>query len=709
MFADRSNYVMEEPLQLPCNESALDYIFRTAPDDGVPSAPQRNAAKPAAWPACVADAESLDDLDYGACIDAVSSRCSTLVGARVAVEVMLRPVSDKGLISARMRDVRLILAASRERPRFARSIIGTSKVPKLGRKGAGNGPKGESKGDPKTRSGPGDVDAPFCARDAVEAAVDAEGKALWCSVSPDDMDHDAREALSEPYFRGGPQFICKALNSCWPLLYGCGAYNAYAVPAMAMAAPLIYLLTPFFVIRWRMNLPITPGMYARVMYHAMMGTDSTLRFAIGSPMASVLQLASLGATAIMYAQGVASTLRGSARLREVSARISDATHAAHTIVSGAAALSADALRVCGPGFFDRWLPPELEDHPSATGASEWTLKDVPPPAPLWKKDSAVSLAAYKRIDRTALRSAFLVLAAVDLVQALGSLLCRTGAGSSGAVGAGGPVGAARGVGGSGGAGRSFCQPELVGSGASPLVAIKAGWCPGLGSIGSLGSIDGLGATGGISDDESGSDARLGGETYENARKPVPNDVALAWPLRRGILLTGANATGKSTALRVLGCCSLMAQTVGVAPAASMALTPLGYVCTMMRVRDSPERGLSRFQAELLRAGHCMDSATEGAAERRGGLVLLDEVFAGSSDSRSSDACGVRVLEVISGSAGALVVLSTHQDSLADWAESRPGFASFMTEPSGYKLVKGRNSTSNAAEQMSRFRRQTFPP
>jgi DNA mismatch repair ATPase MutS len=103
----------------------------------------------------------------------------------------------------------------------------------------------------------------------------------------------------------------------------------------------------------------------------------------------------------------------------------------------------------------------------------------------------------------------------------------------------------------------------------------------------------------------------------------------------------------------------------------------------------------------------MDSATAGAG--RGGLVLLDEVFAGSSDSRSSDACGVRVLEVLSECQGALVVLSTHQDSLADWAEGRRGFASFMTEPLGYRLVRGRNSASNAAEQMRKFGRHTAPP
>jgi hypothetical protein len=677
----------DEPLQLPGNDSALDYIFRTKRESvatGSGDLSTKRVAR-ATWAPCVADADSLDDLDFGACIDAVSGRCSTLVGARGAAEVMLRPVSDRELIDARMRDVRL-LSAARSNPRTARSATGASLAQKgaaLAQKGAGlaqNGAGLAQNGAGLAQNGATqqkDGDTRRTARELLGAAAGAESKALWCSVSPDDMDHDVREALTEPYFRGGPHFLCRVLNSCWPLLYGCGTYNAYAVPVMAMASPIIYLLTPFFIIRWKMNLPITPGMYVRVMYHAMMGSASSLSFTMGTPLASVLQLASLAATAIMYAQGVASTLRSSKRLREVSARISEGAAAAHAVVSSAAMLSEEVASVCGPGFLDRWLPPDLEDHPSAVGASGWDIGAVPSPAPLWNSDSAVALAWFTRMDRAALRSAFLVLAAVDLVLALGSLLNRSGAGPRGRT----PM---------------FCQPELLDSRASPLIAVSAGWCPGLG--------------GNSQADDAASDSGVSGSPEDEGwHTTVPNDVALAWPLRRGILVTGANATGKSTALRVLGCCSLMAQTVGIAPARAMALTPLLYVCTMMRVRDSPERGLSRFQAELMRAGHCMDSASEGSGQGRGGLVLLDEVFAGSSDPRSSDACGVRVLEVLSGSPGALVALSTHQESLADWAEKRRGFASFMTEPSGYKLVKGRNSTSNAVEQMRKFRRQTVPP
>lgn len=623
-----SNPDGDAPLQLPGDDAALDYLFRDETE-------RESRSHSLPWRACVADAESLDDMDYGACIDAVAIRCNTLVGSRAAAEVMLRPVCDRDLLAARMLDVRLLATSVVKRKRAA------------------------------TNSGVGNVSkAPSCVgassivqiRDVVKESALAERNALWCSLSPDDIDHDTREALGEPYFRGGPDFVCRPLNSCWPLLYACGAYNAYAVPVMAMASPLIYLLTPYFIIRWKMNLPITPGMYVRIMYHAMMGSGSALRFAMGSPLAAVLQLASLAATALMYVQGVTSTLRSSSRLREVSARISEATVAARKVVSCAGVLSAEASRICGPGFLDRWIPPSLAERPAACDSALMDTSDAPVAAPLWKKESAVALARYARMDRGALRSAFLAVAAVDLVLALGTLL-KEGQGQ-------------------------YCQPELVGCPASPLVAVKDGWCPGTG----------------------GRD----GDTLE-MKSQVPNDAALAWPGRRGILLTGANATGKSTALRVLGCCALMAQSVGVAPARAAALTPLGYLCTMMRVRDSPERGLSRFQAELMRAGHCMDSATEGAAAGRGGLILLDEVFAGSSDSRSSDACGVRVLEVLSGCSGALVVLSTHQDSLADWAEGRLGFASFMTEPHGYKLVRGRNSASNAVEQMSKFGRQTSPP
>jgi DNA mismatch repair ATPase MutS len=183
--------------------------------------------------------------------------------------------------------------------------------------------------------------------------------------------------------------------------------------------------------------------------------------------------------------------------------------------------------------------------------------------------------------------------------------------------------------------------------------------------------------------------------------PVGNNLALAWPSKRGMLLTGANATGKSTILRTVGCGVLMAQTVGVCPAAAAAVTPLDFVCTMMRVRDSPERGLSRFQAELMRAGHCMDVATK-ASGTGGGLVLLDEVFAGSSDSESSEACGSRVLDVLTGAEGTFILLSTHQKNLADWAETQPGFESWKMLPTDFVIARGRNLHSNATEQMERI-------
>jgi hypothetical protein len=247
---------------------------------------------------------------------------------------------------------------------------------------------------------------------------------------------------------------------------------------------------------------------------------------------------------------------------------------------------------------------------------------------------------------------------------------------------------------------SFCQPEIAGSRA-PFVAFRRGWCPGLVAMAKKSP-----------EMKAGGDDK--GQCQPDQQSPhekpaVPNDVALAWPARKGMLLTGANATGKSTVLRLLGQCLLMGQSLGVVPAASAVLTPMAYVCTMMRVRDSPERGMSRFQAELMRAGNCMDTATACARRGAGGVVLLDEVFAGSSDASSSDACGSRVLDVLCRSTGALVVLSTHQASLADWASRAEGFEAWRMLPEGYMLVPGRNSASNAAEQMRLITSHSMKP
>ena len=623
----------EGELQFPDQEEFLDRLFLRDRGRGRDE-PRETVHSASEWTVCEVDDESLNDLDYGACVDAVAGGCRTLSGARAAAEVMLRPVADREMIEARMRDVRALAAP----------------------------------------------DEPISACLGDGAA--SERSALWCTMAPSEMDDDTREALAEPFFNVVPEAGSRALNACWPILWGCGVYNAYMAPLLAICAPLVYLLTPFCMLRWKLNIPVTPGMYARMMYHAMLGTNSTMRFALGSPLATLVQISSLAATAIVYAQAVWSTLKASRRLRAVCARISEATLAAEAVTRASAAACDRALELCGAGFFDRWLPRALESHPSSAlpsqpPASPSPRGSEPGPgaAPLWRRESAVALSRYAGMDRRALRGRLLGLAAVDVVAALGRLLSARGRD-------GGPL---------------FCQPEIAGAPSRPLLAVKAGWCPGV-------TVRAPGAAGGpAGEGESQAAAHRGAAPAIAAAQlaAVPNDAALSWPRRRGMLVTGANATGKSTVLRVLGCSALMGQSVGLLPAERGALTPLRYVCTMMRVRDAPEKGLSRFQAELMRAGHCMDTA-KSQSRRGGGLVLLDEVFAGSSDAGSSAACGSRVLDVLADSPGALIVLSTHQTSLADWAEKIKGFEAWRMLPRGYSIARGRNAESNAAEQMSRI-------
>jgi hypothetical protein len=552
------------------------------------------------------DDQTLYDMDYGACIDAVASRCTTLVGARCAAETMLHPLRNPKTIMARAQDVR----------RMMRAIGGAS-------------------------SG---LEA------AVNAAAEDEESALVCVLDVASMPEDTREALSEPYFRFSPRACSAALNACWPVLWYCGVYSAYLAPLLAAAAPLAYALAPFAMLRWRLGLNISPITYIRIMYHAAMGTDSTLRFAIGSTMASVVQAASAAATCLVYAQAVMSTLRTSARVRAVSHRIAAATAAAERFRAAAADAAEAAVAACGQGFFSRWISPHHLD-----GVLRAELRDkAPPPAPgapppLWSKDAAQLLARHASLDRPALRASALRLAAVDLVAGLARALIDPDS--------------------------RMCQPTLVAGPDAPVLRIRDAWWPGAALV----------------------------------QPPVANDVALASAQgSRGILLTGANATGKSTVLRTIGCAVLLAQSVTLVPARSAAMTPLSYLCTMMRVRDAPELGVSRFQAELLRAGMCMDNARRFAETPGGGLVLLDEVFAGSSDADSSDACGVRVLDVIANTPRSLVVLATHQAGLADWAEAA-GFLARRMTLSGFRMLPGRNRDSNADEQMRRLAGSTPSP
>jgi hypothetical protein len=101
---------------------------------------------------------------------------------------------------------------------------------------------------------------------------------------------------------------------------------------------------------------------------------------------------------------------------------------------------------------------------------------------------------------------------------------------------------------------------------------------------------------------------------------VPNDAALT----RNSLVSGSNASGKSTFIKAVAINGILAQTIGTCTATHFQLRP-ALVVTSMAVRDDLLAGESYFVAEIRSLGRLVEQA-----ERRYCLCFVDEILKGTN-------------------------------------------------------------------------------
>ncbi len=101
---------------------------------------------------------------------------------------------------------------------------------------------------------------------------------------------------------------------------------------------------------------------------------------------------------------------------------------------------------------------------------------------------------------------------------------------------------------------------------------------------------------------------------------VPSDVNFTGRSHHAAL-TGPNGGGKSSFLRGVLQCILLAQAYGVAPAQSLIVRRFGWISSGLRLQDSPGT-LSMFETEVWFASRLL----ERKSHRGPGLVLYDELF-----------------------------------------------------------------------------------
>jgi hypothetical protein len=140
---------------------------------------------------------------------------------------------------------------------------------------------------------------------------------------------------------------------------------------------------------------------------------------------------------------------------------------------------------------------------------------------------------------------------------------------------------------------------------------------------------------------------------------VANDVDVG-PPGTFLHVTGSNMSGKSTLLRAIGLNAVLAQAGGPVCARSLRMPALD-VRSSIRIRDSLERGVSLFMAELERLKGVVDAADAGSKRRV--LFLLDEILHGTNTAERRIAAR-RVLEHLL-EAGAIGAITTHDLELLD--------------------------------------------
>src|SRR5213078_65974 len=104
---------------------------------------------------------------------------------------------------------------------------------------------------------------------------------------------------------------------------------------------------------------------------------------------------------------------------------------------------------------------------------------------------------------------------------------------------------------------------------------------------------------------------------------IPNDVLLD-EAGRVILLTGPNMAGKSTLLRQVGLCVVLAQMGAFVPARRAVVGVVDRLFTRVGASDNLVRGQSTFMVEMSETSAILQTATTRS------IVLLDEIGRGTA-------------------------------------------------------------------------------
>lgn len=109
-------------------------------------------------------------------------------------------------------------------------------------------------------------------------------------------------------------------------------------------------------------------------------------------------------------------------------------------------------------------------------------------------------------------------------------------------------------------------------------------------------------------------------------KIITNDLNLKHT--RNLLITGPNAGGKSTYLKSMAINILLSQTIGLAPASEIKITPFSVINTYLNIPDCLGKS-SLFEAEMYRAKDHLEMI-KNLGDKEFAFVIMDEIFSSTN-------------------------------------------------------------------------------
>ena len=173
-------------------------------------------------------------------------------------------------------------------------------------------------------------------------------------------------------------------------------------------------------------------------------------------------------------------------------------------------------------------------------------------------------------------------------------------------------------------------------------------------------------------------------------EPVLNSI----DVRRSVLLTGSNASGKSTFLKTVAISAVLAETIDTCTASSYQ-APFYHIYSSMALRDDLQSKESYFIVEIKSLKRIVDSVSEGEQV----LCFVDEVLRGTNTVERI-AASSRILKTLNVK-GAECFAATHDVELTHILENDYENYHFQEKVEeddvifDYKLYQGRATSRNA--------------